>query len=108
MLTQIRIDKITIEVPSIGDEIWVHMELQEVQWNDEKTKVLNVVPRSNYVHKKATDIALLMVDLADPVTGLTGKISGAGIHSSLELLAMSCAQEKVGGVFDEEGILWQS
>lgn len=108
MRTQIRIDKITFEVPRIGDEIWVHMELQRVEWHDDRDEIANVIPRAEYVHKTAADMATKIITYTDPVLQHEDNISGYGIHLALEKLAMQCIQENVGGTFDEEGKLWQS
>lgn len=108
MHTQIRIDKITIEVPSIGDEIWVHLEVQEVQWNDDKTEVLNVVPRSQYSHRTAASQAPIIHTITDLVLQKEITISGYGVHKALEDMVMDVVKEDHGGTFDEAGDLWLS
>jgi hypothetical protein len=106
--TQIRIDKITIEVPSIGDEIWVHLEVQQVQWNDDKTKVLNVVPRAEYSHRTAASQAMVMHPIMDIVQQKEIIISGYAVHKGLEQMAMDIVQQDHGGAYDEDGTLWLS
>lgn len=108
MHTQIRIDKITIEVPSIGDEIWVHLEVQEVQWNDDKTEVLNVVPRAQYSHRTARSQAMIMHSITDIVQQKEVTISGYAVHKGLEHMAMDIVQQDHGGTYDEGGVLWLS
>lgn len=108
MHTQIRIDKITIEVPSIGDEIWVHLEVQEVQWNDDKTQVLNVVPRSQYSHRTAASQAMIIHSIYDMVLQKDVVVSGYGVHKALEDMVMDVVKEDHGGTFDENKNLWLS
>jgi len=106
MKTQVRISKISIELPNLGDEIWIHVTTQEVQWNDEKTKVLNVVPRHDYIHKTAAETAMDLTTVIDPVLQKELTQSGYGLHLSIEQMGMKWVQEDVGGTFDEAGKLW--
>lgn len=106
MKKQLRISKISIEIPRMGDEIWVHVTIQEVQWNDELTKIMNVVPRSEYIHRTATDTAMNIIPYFDPVLNHQDNISGYGLHMAVEKMGMTWVQEVMGGEFDEAGKLW--
>ena len=106
MKSQIRISKISIEMPKLGDEIWIHVTTQEVQWNDEKTEILNVVPRSDYIHKTASGTSMHTTTVIDPILKKEITQSGYGLHLSIEKMGMKWVQEALGGSFDEAGKLW--
>ena len=107
MKTQIRISKISIEIPKLGDEIWIHLTTQEVQWNDEKTEILNVIPRHDYIHKTARATAMDLTTVFDPVLQKEITLSGYGLHKSIEQMGMKWVLEDVeNGVMDEEGKIW--
>ena len=106
MKTQLRMSKISIEIPNLGDEIWVHVTVQEVQWNDDQTKVLNVLPRSEYIHRKASVTATELIEVFDPILKQDIAMSGYGLHLAIEQMGMDWVQEDMGGTFDEEGKLW--
>jgi len=106
MKSQIRMSKISIEIPNLGDEIWIHVTTQEVQWDDAKEKVLNVVPRTDYIHKKASATAMNITEVFDPVLQKELIQSGYGLHLSIEKMGMAWVQEYLGGTFDEAGKLW--
>lgn len=108
MHTQIRIDKITIEVPSIGDEIWVHLEVQKVEWDEEKKNIMNVAPRSQYSHRTVASQAMIINSVTDLVLQKEIAISGYGVHKALQNMVMDVIKEDHGGTFDEGGDLWLS
>ena len=108
MKTQLRIPKISIEVPRMGDEIWVHLTVQKVEWDDEKINVLNIIPRSNFVHDTASNTAGQVTTIYDPILKKEITFSGYGLHLGLEKMCMALVNEKCGGEFDEAGKLWLS
>ncbi|RLD00695.1 MAG: hypothetical protein DRI46_06795 [Chloroflexi bacterium] len=105
MKTQIRISRIIIEIPRLNEEIWIHVVCQEVKWDDEKQKVLSVVPRTHNVHTTAKAMAKSTVPLVDPFAG-GETISGYGVHLALKGLAIGLMQDKFGGTVNDEYELW--
>ena len=106
MSTKLRSQQIIIETPREDAEAWVHIIVQEVV-KDEDGKVLNIIPRSNQIHKTATEIAFETYLFDDPILGKTGEtISGVGLYNAIASCVRLWMIEKFGGVvIDDELII---
>jgi len=106
MPTQLRIPKISIEVPRVGDDIWVHITVQKVEWDNGKANIINVTPRSDFIHDTAANTAQKRSTIFDPILQKEVTFSGYGLHLGIEKMCMELVQDHSGGEFDEDGLLW--
>ncbi len=82
MRTRLRTSKIVIETPKVDSEPWVHITIQQVLENDEG-KIVNIVPRFDYISKPLSEIFLTVTPYLDPVLQKEDEISGGGMVTVL-------------------------
>ena len=96
MPTKLRAQQIVIDIPREGEEAWIHVVIQEVQ-KDTTGKVLNIIPRHEFLHKSGVEIAQEVYDYADPILGTHGNISGYGLQLAIASAVTKWMQDIEGG-----------
>lgn len=76
--TKLRAQHIAIDIPTETAEAWVSAVLQKVIKDDEY-KTIQLVDRTDYLHRKFSEFALQMLPFTDPVTQQQITLSGAGL-----------------------------
>lgn len=83
MKTAIRIDKIEIDVVIPNGVQWVNVTTQRVELGVDN-KVTSISPREGQTHRRVDRVALEMIEVVDPVTGLTVNVSVAGLGLAIK------------------------
>ena len=104
MLTKLRAQKITIEIPRRDAEPWVHVTVQRVEMDDDLNE-LNVVDRWDTFSLRFSEVATNIKTFSDPVLGTGGNISTAGIANALTTAVIQWMMDIHGGEVIENGDL---
>lgn len=97
MKKKLRAQQIVIDLPREGQEAWVNIVIQEVI-RSEDGEVVNIIPRANFIHKTAQDIAYDVVQFNDLVLGRENyNISGYGLYSAIQSAVTKWMMDEFGG-----------
>lgn len=78
MITKLRAQQITLDLPTENAEVWVQAVLQKVIKNDDYETV-QTVDRVSAVHRLFGEFAVSSLTIFDPVIGQEITLSGAGL-----------------------------
>ncbi len=78
MITKLRAQQITLDLPTENAEVWVRAVLQKVI-KDGDYQTIQTVDRVSAVHRVFSEFAVNSLTLFDPVQGKELTISGAGL-----------------------------
>lgn len=102
MVTKVRAQHITIELPTEEAEVWVRATLQKCI-KDESYNTIQTVDRVGYTHRSSSEFVMQMVTITDPVTQQSHTLSGAGIATIIRQLICQWMVEDRGGTINEHG-----
>ena len=97
MRTKLRTQQVIIDMPKEGQDIWLHITLQQVD-KDEDGNIVNVSPRNQQIHKTVSGTATEIHTIFDPVLQKDITISGAGIHMALADAILNWTVDDFDGV----------
>ena len=104
MITKLRASKIAIETPKEGSETWVHITVQQVI-KDDNEKVINIIPRYDYISIPLDKFGMGVYSGHDPVTQSDISASGYGIAGLIASVVIGKMEEKYGGTVTAQGDL---
>lgn len=102
MRIRLRTSKVSIETPKIDSEPWVHITVQQVI-EDDNGKILNIIPRYNYISKPLSEIAMDIDTFIDPVLQKENSISGAGMATALTIIISKWINNEHNGTILPDG-----
>ena len=82
MTEELRASKITIEIPKVDSDPWVHLTVNKMFYDD-NMELVNNVPRFKYLSKPMSEIATNTYAFFDPVLQKEVTISGYGIAMAI-------------------------
>ena len=100
-----RIQKITIDSPISDQEIWVHLEIQKITYND-NGDIVSINPRAEFISRPFSKFVTQMFNFNDPVLQKNISVSGAGLSKSVMSAAITWIIEDTGASVDSEGLIW--
>jgi hypothetical protein len=95
MKTAYRPYQITIGMNRPADSPMVSLEIQKLELGENQS-VKSISGNEYRVYKKLEKVATDCVEFNDPITGLSGKISVAGLNFILKSLANKWVAEELG------------
>ncbi len=101
---QLRFSSIKIESPIKVGEVWVHLEIEKILWEDGEIK--EIIPRWGRVSKQASKFQTDIKTFYDPILQKDTVMSGAGVTLGVLSFVLPWVAEKYGGEINEEGVLW--
>lgn len=102
MKTAIRTDKIAIDLVVPDGIQWITSTMQKVKLNGDNT-INAIAPREDMMHRKVQDVAFEMIEFTDPITGMTGHMSVAGIGTAIKSIFIKwMLEDNEGSYFDPE------
>jgi len=104
MITRLRSQKLSIDLPTPDSEPWLSIIVQRVEMDD-NYKTLNVVDNWGRVNVKLSTVMIDVYPLQDQVNPPPGYISVAGISYALTIAAMTEIIKKYGGYIDSNGFI---
>lgn len=106
MKEQLRISSIKIESPIKVKEVWVHVTIEKVIWDDAKENILEIIPSYGFISKSAPSFALDSYKITDPITAKELDISGAGIGVGITHITVNWLLNKYNAEVDSKGDVW--
>ncbi len=100
MKTVLRPYSITIDSVKPGKPPLVSIKLQQLTMADGEIK--SISGSENAIYKNAEDCLAQTLEFKDPVTGIEGQISVAGVAQVVTKLAVQWSQEKLNSQIDPE------
>ena len=101
MATAHRSQQITIDTVRPNALPMLSILVQKVDL-DESNQVMAILGNTDRIHRVATEVMTETVEFADPVTGLSGSISIAGLQGVLTKLSNRWISEDMGHAIDPE------
>lgn len=107
MRTRYRASQIVIDSPRTGGDVLINVSVQKIDIDDDG-KIIHEYPRSEYIHRLASKIALNQVDITDPVNQNDITISIAGVHLAIEQYICNWLIEEHPEFVKEGDLVWES
>lgn len=85
--------QLAIDIAKPGVPAIISLLIQRLEMSD--GEIVSVSGYQGRVYKKATDVATERVEITDPVTGLSGEISVAGLDQVLKQLSNRWVAEEL-------------
>lgn len=101
MKTKLRASKISIESPKPNSEVWIHLEIEQVIYDD-TGKIINIIPRYDYMSEPIADF------LNKSYTEGEQTITGLEVIGLVTKVILSWMSAKYHIIPDNEGNLWLS
>ena len=95
MTEKLRSSKITIEIPKVDSEPWVHVTVNKM-FLDDDGEMTNNQPRFDYISKPLSSVGTEIYTFMDPVTQQEVTISGYGLASAITSYVKNTIEEKHG------------
>lgn len=105
MKTKLRASKISIESPREDSEVWVHVTVQQMIYDDE-SKISNIIPNYDYISKPLSKFMPDNYTYIDPLDGSINNIYGSQVMYIITAVILEWMTNKYGGTLDEGGNLW--
>ena len=99
-----RAQSIQIDTRRPNIDPWINIEVQEVE-QDENGKVINLLERTHYVHRRLSQVIMDMVMLMDPVTQTNAPVSTAGVAMAIEALTVKWLHQDILNTDIVDGLL---
>ena len=104
MKTKVRASKITIEKPTETSEVWVHVVVQQVLYDD-NGNIVNRIPDYDYFSKPLRELLQEYYQYRDP-NGNVQTIDGLAIMTIIFQVVITWLVKRYNGTIDEEGNVW--
>ena len=95
MTEKLRASKITIEIPKVNSEPWVHVTVNKMFLNS-NNEVINNQPRFDYISKPLSNVGMNTYQFTDPVTQADINISGYGLAQAITSYVEKSISDKYG------------
>jgi hypothetical protein len=107
MRTKHRVSQLIIDTPKPDSDAMFNLSLQKLDLADDDDTIITEYPRTEFIHKLASNVSYEGVTVYDPILRKEVTISIAGIQTAIEYFICDWIVEKHPEYVIKDGHVWE-